>query len=79
METANEAAQRCIDAGAFVTIAHPQWSGITLEDALSIKNDLLKVDIIVPFRDRHKHLKKFQKHFANVSNLYNLNIYIGKQ
>ena len=38
METANEAAQRCIDAGAFVTIAHPQWSGITLEDALSIKN-----------------------------------------
>ena len=38
METANDAAQRCMDSGAFVTIAHPQWSGVTLEDALSIKN-----------------------------------------
>ena len=52
---------------------------LPMYDALSIKNDLLKVDIIVPFRDRHKHLKKFQKHFANVSNLYNLNIYIIEQ
>ena len=52
---------------------------LPMYDDLSIKNDLLKVDIIVPFRDRHKHLKKFQKHFANVSNLYNLNIYIIEQ
>ncbi|MEY8880393.1 CehA/McbA family metallohydrolase [Donghicola sp. XS_ASV15] len=26
-------ARRCRDAGAFVAIAHPQWSGLTMEDA----------------------------------------------
>ena len=29
-------AQRAVDAGAFVAIAHPQWSGLTLEDARSL-------------------------------------------
>lgn len=36
-ETGAEIAQRCRDAGAFVAIAHPQWSGLTLEDARSIE------------------------------------------
>lgn len=35
-ETGPKAAQRCIDAGAFVVIAHPHWSGLTQADALSI-------------------------------------------
>jgi hypothetical protein len=35
-ETAAELAQRCRDAGAYVAIAHPQWSGLTLADARSI-------------------------------------------
>ena len=35
-ETGPELAQRARDAGAFVAIAHPQWSGMTLEDARSI-------------------------------------------
>lgn len=35
-ESGAEIAQRCRDAGAFVAIAHPQWSGLTLEDARSI-------------------------------------------
>ena len=38
METANNLAKRCIDAGAFLSIAHPQWSGLVLEDALSLDN-----------------------------------------
>lgn len=29
-------ARRCAEAGAFVSVVHPQWSGMTLEDALSI-------------------------------------------
>ena len=37
-ETGPEIAKRCVDAGAFVTIAHPQWSGLTLADARSIKS-----------------------------------------
>ena len=36
MESAGNLAQRCRDAGAFVSIAHPQWSGLTLNDARSI-------------------------------------------
>ncbi|MEE2775027.1 MAG: phosphotransferase [Pseudomonadota bacterium] len=36
MESAASVAQRCRDAGAFVAIAHPQWSGLTLNDARSI-------------------------------------------
>ncbi len=36
-ETGPELAQRAVDAGAFVAIAHPQWSGMTLEDARSLK------------------------------------------
>lgn len=35
-ESAQSLAQRARDAGAFVTIAHPQWSGLTQEDARSI-------------------------------------------
>lgn len=35
-ETAAELAQRCVDAGAFVAIAHPQWSGLTQADARSV-------------------------------------------
>lgn len=36
-ETGPEIAQRAREAGAFVVVAHPQWSGLTLEDALSIE------------------------------------------
>ncbi|MEM1039185.1 MAG: CehA/McbA family metallohydrolase [Pseudomonadota bacterium] len=36
-ETGPELAQRARDAGAFVAVAHPQWSGMTLEDARSIE------------------------------------------
>lgn len=36
MESAAALALRARDAGAFVAIAHPQWSGLTLEDARSI-------------------------------------------
>lgn len=35
-ETGPEIAQRCVKAGAYVAIAHPQWSGLTLDDARSI-------------------------------------------
>lgn len=35
-ETGPELARRAVAAGAFVSIAHPQWSGLTLEDARSI-------------------------------------------
>ncbi|MBL4927865.1 PHP domain-containing protein [Fuscibacter oryzae] len=35
-ETAAQIAQRAVDAGAFVAIAHPQWSGLTLEDARGV-------------------------------------------
>ncbi|MGB0852897.1 MAG: PHP domain-containing protein [Pikeienuella sp.] len=35
-ETGPEVAQRARDAGAFVTIAHPEWSGMTEADAASI-------------------------------------------
>lgn len=35
-ETGPEIARRARDAGAFVTIAHPQWSGLTIEDARSL-------------------------------------------
>lgn len=36
MEPAAALARRARDAGAFVAIAHPQWSGLTLADARSI-------------------------------------------
>ena len=36
METGPEIAARAAAAGAFVAIAHPQWSGLTLEDARSL-------------------------------------------
>lgn len=36
-ETGAEIAQRARDAGAFVSIAHPQWSGLTLADARTIE------------------------------------------
>lgn len=35
-ETGPDLARRAREAGAFVTIAHPHWSGLTLEDARSI-------------------------------------------
>lgn len=35
-ESAAELTQRALDAGAFVSLAHPGWYGLTLEDALSI-------------------------------------------
>ena len=35
-ETGPELARRARDAGAFVSIAHPHWSGLTLADARSI-------------------------------------------
>ncbi len=35
-ETGPELAQRAVDAGAFVAIAHPQWSGMTQDDARSL-------------------------------------------
>jgi predicted metal-dependent phosphoesterase TrpH len=37
-ETGPEIARRCVEAGAFVAIAHPQWSGLTLADARSIES-----------------------------------------
>lgn len=36
-ESAREIAQRAKDAGAFVAIAHPQWSGMTLQDAREVE------------------------------------------
>ena len=39
-ETGPEIAARARDAGAFVAIAHPQWSGMRPEDALSIESAL---------------------------------------
>jgi hypothetical protein len=36
-ETGPEIAARARDAGAFVAVAHPQWSGMTLDDARSIE------------------------------------------
>ena len=36
-ETGAEIAQRARDAGAFVAVAHPEWSGLSLDDARSIK------------------------------------------
>jgi len=35
-ETGPELAKRCFENGAFVTIAHPQWSGLTVNDAETI-------------------------------------------
>ncbi len=37
MESAAALAERCRAAGAFVAIAHPQWSGLTQEDARTIE------------------------------------------
>ncbi|MDO5604762.1 MAG: CehA/McbA family metallohydrolase [Paracoccus sp. (in: a-proteobacteria)] len=37
MESAADLARRARDAGAFVAIAHPQWSGMTLADARLIE------------------------------------------
>ncbi|WP_158971693.1 PHP domain-containing protein [Chachezhania sediminis] len=36
-ETGAEIARRARDAGAFVAIAHPEWSGLTTEDARTIE------------------------------------------
>ena len=37
-ETAQSLVARAVAAGAYVSIAHPQWSGLTLADARSIKD-----------------------------------------
>lgn len=37
-ESAASLAQRARDAGAFVSIVHPQWSGLTMDDARSIES-----------------------------------------
>jgi hypothetical protein len=37
-ETGPQLAQRCLDAGAFVTLPHPEWYGLTAADAASIPN-----------------------------------------
>lgn len=37
METGANLARRAREAGAFVAVAHPQWSGMTLEDARGIE------------------------------------------
>lgn len=37
-ETGQEIAARASDAGAFVTIGHPGWNGVTINDALSLKD-----------------------------------------
>lgn len=36
-ESAAEIAERARDAGAFVAIAHPQWSGLTLDEARGVR------------------------------------------
>lgn len=36
-ETGVALAQRCVDAGAFVAVAHPTWYNLQLEDALSLE------------------------------------------
>ncbi len=36
-ESAAEIASRAVEAGAFVAIAHPHWSNLTLDDARSVK------------------------------------------
>jgi hypothetical protein len=35
-ETGPQLAQRCLDAGAFVALPHPEWYGLTLDDAATI-------------------------------------------
>lgn len=37
-EDGQEIAARALDAGAFVTIGHPGWNGVTVNDALSLKD-----------------------------------------
>ncbi|WP_310619165.1 CehA/McbA family metallohydrolase [Flexibacterium corallicola] len=36
-ENGSDIAQRARDAGAFVVLAHPEWSGLTMNDARSLK------------------------------------------
>ena len=37
METGPELAMRCREAGAFVALAHPEWGGLSLQDARSLE------------------------------------------
>ena len=37
-ESAQKLVSRCLDAGAFVSLTHPEWNGLTLEDTNEIKN-----------------------------------------
>ncbi len=43
-ETPAALARRARDAGAFVAIAHPQWSGLTLEDARAVAGSVHAVE-----------------------------------
>jgi hypothetical protein len=36
-ETGPDLARRCVEAGAFVAVAHPEWNGVTPEDARLIE------------------------------------------
>ena len=37
-ESAEKLVSRCLDAGAFVSLTHPEWNGLTLEDTNDIQN-----------------------------------------
>ena len=44
-ESAVELAKRCKEAGAFISIAHPQWSGMSFNDAVSLASLADSVEI----------------------------------
>lgn len=44
-ETGPALAQRALDAGAFVALAHPEWYALTLEDALSMPEGVHAVEV----------------------------------
>lgn len=44
-ETGPALAARCAAAGAFVGIAHPQWYGLTLEDAMTVLDSAHAVEV----------------------------------
>ena len=44
-ESGPSLAQRALDAGAFVALAHPEWYALTLEDALSMPEGVHAVEV----------------------------------
>lgn len=44
-ETGPNLAKRALDAGAFVALAHPEWYGLTLEDALTMPEGIHAVEV----------------------------------